>query len=186
MPYGARTFLPFGLLAQTEAAIARSAKCFIAKKQRLVSKARHDVTDEFANGAMTAAFVHLFNAEWSPRFHRPEPVMEYETAAPAIETGVAVATTVTDNFEVADFHTYFVGQFGAWVHNSCWRRLDELIPIHSSSTVGIRSDLVKLSDDMHPIYLNPLTDFGLKKLFGEEPNKDLLISFLNTLLPAHH
>ena len=39
---------------------------------------------------------------------------------------------------------------------------------------------------MQPIYLNPLTDFGFKKLFGEEPNKDLLISFLNTLLPAHH
>lgn len=39
---------------------------------------------------------------------------------------------------------------------------------------------------MPSIYLNPLTDFGFKKLFGEEPNKDLLISFLNTLLPAHH
>ena len=39
---------------------------------------------------------------------------------------------------------------------------------------------------MHSIYLNPLTDFGFKKLFGEEPNKDLLISFLNTLLPAYH
>ena len=39
---------------------------------------------------------------------------------------------------------------------------------------------------MQAIYLNPLTDFGFKKLFGEEPNKDLLISFLNTLLPEHH
>lgn len=39
---------------------------------------------------------------------------------------------------------------------------------------------------MQDVYLNPLTDFGFKKLFGEEPNKDLLISFLNTLLPAHH
>ena len=39
---------------------------------------------------------------------------------------------------------------------------------------------------MQAIYLNPLTDFGFKKLFGEEPNKDLLISFLNTLLPAYH
>ncbi|WP_020559515.1 Rpn family recombination-promoting nuclease/putative transposase [Thiofilum flexile] len=36
------------------------------------------------------------------------------------------------------------------------------------------------------VYLNPLTDFGFKKLFGEEPHKDLLISFLNTLLPEHH
>lgn len=35
-------------------------------------------------------------------------------------------------------------------------------------------------------YLNPYTDFGFKKLFGEEANKDLLIDFLNELLPAHH
>jgi predicted transposase/invertase (TIGR01784 family) len=39
---------------------------------------------------------------------------------------------------------------------------------------------------MQAVYLNPLTDFGFKKLFGEEPHKDLLISFLNTLLPQHH
>jgi len=31
-------------------------------------------------------------------------------------------------------------------------------------------------------YLNPFTDFGFKKLFGEEYNKDLLIDFLNQLL----
>ncbi len=31
-------------------------------------------------------------------------------------------------------------------------------------------------------YINFFTDFGFKKLFGEEPNKDLLISLLNTLL----
>jgi predicted transposase/invertase (TIGR01784 family) len=37
-----------------------------------------------------------------------------------------------------------------------------------------------------PKYLNPYTDFGFKKLFGEEANKDLLIDFLNQLLPPHH
>lgn len=31
-------------------------------------------------------------------------------------------------------------------------------------------------------YINPLTDFGFKRLFGSEFNKELLISFLNTLL----
>ena len=31
-------------------------------------------------------------------------------------------------------------------------------------------------------YINPFTDFGFKKLFGEEPNKDLLKDFLNELL----
>ncbi|GAB1355693.1 hypothetical protein MASR1M12_44390 [Erysipelotrichia bacterium] len=36
---------------------------------------------------------------------------------------------------------------------------------------------------MHPAtYLNLFTDFGFKKLFGEEYNKDLLIDFLNQLL----
>ncbi len=32
------------------------------------------------------------------------------------------------------------------------------------------------------IYLNPLTDFGFKKLFGEEANIDLLIAFINSIL----
>ena len=32
------------------------------------------------------------------------------------------------------------------------------------------------------IYINPFTDYGFKKLFGEEPNKDLLLDFLNELL----
>jgi predicted transposase/invertase (TIGR01784 family) len=31
-------------------------------------------------------------------------------------------------------------------------------------------------------YINPFTDYGFKKLFGEEPNKDLLRDFLNELL----
>jgi predicted transposase/invertase (TIGR01784 family) len=35
-------------------------------------------------------------------------------------------------------------------------------------------------------YINPYTDFGFKKLFGEEGNKDLLIDFLNQLLPSKH
>lgn len=35
-------------------------------------------------------------------------------------------------------------------------------------------------------YINPLTDFGFKKLFGSEPNKVLLIDFLNQILPDRH
>ena len=35
-------------------------------------------------------------------------------------------------------------------------------------------------------YVNLLTDFGFKRVFGLEPHKQLLIDFLNTLLPAHH
>lgn len=36
-----------------------------------------------------------------------------------------------------------------------------------------------------PVYINPLTDFGFKRIFGTERNKDLLISFLNASLSAH-
>ncbi|BDD07297.1 Rpn family recombination-promoting nuclease/putative transposase [Aureibacter tunicatorum] len=32
-------------------------------------------------------------------------------------------------------------------------------------------------------FINPFTDFGFKKLFGEDQNKELLIDFLNQLLP---
>ncbi len=39
---------------------------------------------------------------------------------------------------------------------------------------------------MQEKYVNPFTDFGFKKIFGEEPNKDLLIDFLNQVLPQHH
>ena len=36
------------------------------------------------------------------------------------------------------------------------------------------------------VYINPYTDFGFKKLFGEEANKEVLIAFLNALLPDYH
>lgn len=38
------------------------------------------------------------------------------------------------------------------------------------------------SEGLHERYINPYTDFGFKKLFGTDMNKDLLISFLNALL----
>ena len=31
-------------------------------------------------------------------------------------------------------------------------------------------------------YINPFVDFGFKKLFGIEANKDILISFLNAVI----
>ena len=38
-----------------------------------------------------------------------------------------------------------------------------------------------MAQDIKEKYINPYTDFGFKKLFGTEMNKDLLISFLNAL-----
>ncbi len=35
-------------------------------------------------------------------------------------------------------------------------------------------------------YVNPFTDFGFKKIFGEEASKPLLIDFLNSFLPQPH
>ena len=37
------------------------------------------------------------------------------------------------------------------------------------------------SEGIRDIYINPYTDFGFKKLFGTEMNKELLISFINSL-----
>ena len=37
-----------------------------------------------------------------------------------------------------------------------------------------------------PKYINPTSDFGFKKLFGDEANKDLLIDFLNSMLPENY
>ncbi len=37
---------------------------------------------------------------------------------------------------------------------------------------------------MQSKYINPFTDFGFKKLFGEEASKPALIDFLNALLPS--
>ena len=35
-------------------------------------------------------------------------------------------------------------------------------------------------------YINPFTDFGFKKIFGEEASKPLLLDFLNALLPLQN
>src|SRR5690606_40349963 len=32
-----------------------------------------------------------------------------------------------------------------------------------------------------PVYIDPTTDFGFKRIFASEPNKDLLIAFINEL-----
>jgi len=37
-------------------------------------------------------------------------------------------------------------------------------------------------DRLKPKYIDPFTDFGFKRLFGEECNKELLLDFLNELL----
>lgn len=44
----------------------------------------------------------------------------------------------------------------------------------------------KGENKMAGVFLNPYTDYGFKKLFGEEASKPFLIDFLNSLLPDYH
>ena len=39
----------------------------------------------------------------------------------------------------------------------------------------------KMNEGNKPTFMNPFTDFGFKRLFGQEQNKSVLISFLNAL-----
>jgi len=39
-----------------------------------------------------------------------------------------------------------------------------------------------MKEELKEKYINPFTDFGFKRLFGEDMNKDLLLDFLNELL----
>jgi predicted transposase/invertase (TIGR01784 family) len=43
-------------------------------------------------------------------------------------------------------------------------------------------DASKILFDDAGVYINPLTDFGFKRIFGTDANKDLLIDFLNVVL----
>ena len=56
--------------------------------------------------------------------------------------------------------------------------INDLLFIHHCSFLAIFVAMER--------YINPLTDFGFKWLFGTEPNKELLVDFLNELLPEHH
>ena len=41
-----------------------------------------------------------------------------------------------------------------------------------------------MPEDFKEKYVNPFTDYGFKRLFGEESSKDLLLDFLNELFEA--
>lgn len=50
--------------------------------------------------------------------------------------------------------------------------------VKKSKAISIQKSTVEESG----IYINPLTDFGFKRIFGTEANKDLLINFLESIL----
>ena len=43
-------------------------------------------------------------------------------------------------------------------------------------------ETISTMEEFKEKYINPFTDYGFKRLFGEEPNKNLLLDFLNELL----
>lgn len=52
---------------------------------------------------------------------------------------------------------------------------------------GMKKKRMTVSDlSVTAKYVDPYTDFGFKTLFGEEANRDLLVDFLNELLPKKH
>lgn len=46
--------------------------------------------------------------------------------------------------------------------------------------------MADFTGDYQVRYIDPLSDFGFKKLFGTEVNKDILIGFLNVVFPEYH
>jgi predicted transposase/invertase (TIGR01784 family) len=52
----------------------------------------------------------------------------------------------------------------------------------AKSSVGANITARKAIFEDAGVYINPLTDFGFKRIFGTEANKDLLIDFLNAIL----
>jgi hypothetical protein len=63
--------------------------------------------------------------------------------------------------------------------------MEFLIKLNYSDRL-LRISLVSLDKQQMPDfiekYINPFTDYSFKRLFGEEPNKELLLDFLNKLL----
>ena len=43
-----------------------------------------------------------------------------------------------------------------------------------------------MENEFREKYINPFTDFGFKKIFGQEYNKDLLLDFLNSILKRNN
>ncbi|MDR3228078.1 MAG: Rpn family recombination-promoting nuclease/putative transposase [Puniceicoccales bacterium] len=49
-----------------------------------------------------------------------------------------------------------------------------------------RDSSVEMLTNGRPRYIDPTLDYGFKRIFGQEANKDLLLDFLNSILPEDH
>lgn len=74
------------------------------------------------------------------------------------------------NFEVADFHTYFVSDFDVLVHNDC-KDIEEVWPKEKSYERAKNKALDKLGDlgaDSKPVYGRLKTSYGYNKIIGRQ------------------
>ena len=78
------------------------------------------------------------------------------------------------NFEVADFHTYFVSDFDVLVHNNC-KDIEEVWPKEKSYERAKNKALDKLGDlgaDSKPVYGRLKTSYGYNKIIGRQSADD--------------
>ena len=74
------------------------------------------------------------------------------------------------NFEVADFHTYFVSDYDVLVHNDC-KDIEEVWPKEKSYERAKNKALDKLGDlgvDSKPVYGRLKTSYGYNKIIGRQ------------------
>ncbi|WP_269539370.1 LamG-like jellyroll fold domain-containing protein [Cerasicoccus fimbriatus] len=64
-----------------------------------------------------------------------------------IENAPLGETFTTYNFEVADFHTYFAGEPGVWVHNMTLRSCQEAFEVMSELLYKHNNDVIKAYDE---------------------------------------
>lgn len=58
----------------------------------------------------------------------------------------------------------------------------EIMPKSFACSVFFRIFATNLNDNMMGKFVNPFTDVGFKRIFGQEVSKPILLAFLNSLL----
>jgi len=75
------------------------------------------------------------------------------------------------NFEVADFHTYFVSDYDVLVHNDCKNKVEKVLPTESSYERARNKALKEVGDlgaDSKPLYGRLKTSAGHNKIIGRQ------------------
>lgn len=99
-----------------------------------------------------------------------------EVVGVATEKALDATPFTTYNFEVEDFHTYFVGEKGVWVHNACSANGQLLISLHKAKLeqkgLSLAKGLEEIIAEGKPLSRNAegmseLVESVLKQKYGE-------------------